>query len=146
MFRAIESGDSRQLLGLGEKLARQGHHPAAFLCLDRVFSVPVKLQAATLPEIARTLQTFHVYVRMLQKLWAFKNPCSDPEVCQVFSIERSTEDLFLLTKGSLLASHHNGNLTPSARETDQGILIPRWELEKLFKYVLRERLLKRVND
>ncbi|KAM5542264.1 hypothetical protein V8D89_004137 [Ganoderma adspersum] len=131
---------------LRDEFAGEGRYPAAFLCFDRVFSVPLKLQAATLPEIARALQTFYGYVRMLQELWAVNNPCDDPSVRKMFTIEFSTEDLFLLPNGSFLASHRNEPLTPSARETDRGLLIPRWELEKLLKYVLKERLLKRVKE
>ncbi|KAI1785582.1 hypothetical protein LXA43DRAFT_1185708 [Ganoderma leucocontextum] len=148
MFKLIAGRDTRQLLELAEKLTSHGpgRYPAAFLCLDRVFSAPLKLQTATLPEIASKLRTFHLYARMLQKFWAVNNPCDEPSVRKVFAIERSTEDLFLLPNVSLLASHRNDRLTPSARETDQGLLVPRWELERLFKYVLKGRLLKRVNE
>lgn len=146
MFRMIARRDTQQLLGLGEKFHAQGHYSAAFLCLDRVFSVPLKLQAATLPEISRALQKFYGYTRMLQKLWAVNSPCNDSGVCKLFAIELSTEDHFLLPNGSLLASQRNDRLTPSARDTDQGLLVSRWELERLLKYVLKARLLQRVNE
>lgn len=146
MFRVIARRDVQHLLELGERFVTQGRYPAAFLCLDRIFSVPIKLQAATLPEISRKLQTFHLYARMLSKLWTVNNPCDDPGVRKMFAIELSTEDLFLLPKDSLLATQHNDRLTPSARDTDQGLLVPRWELERLLKYVMKERLLKRVNE
>ncbi|PIL29959.1 hypothetical protein GSI_07870 [Ganoderma sinense ZZ0214-1] len=146
MFRSIAGRDMQRLLELGEKFTGEGRYPAAFLCLDRVFSMPLKLQASTLPGVAKKLNTFHIYARMLQKLWTVVNPCNDPDVRQVFAIECSTEDLFLIDKDSLLASHCNDRFTPSARKTDQGLLIPRWELERLLKYVLKGRLTKRVNE
>ena len=146
MFRSIAKRDSQQLLVLGEKFAGQGCEPAAFLCLDRVFSVPPKLQAAALPEIVKTLQTFYVYARMLRKLCIVNNPCDDPSVRRIFAISPSTEDLVLLPKGSILASQHNCRLTPSACDTDQGLLVPRWELDRLLKYFLKDRLLKRVKE
>ncbi|KAI1785420.1 hypothetical protein LXA43DRAFT_132940 [Ganoderma leucocontextum] len=146
MFKLIVRRDTQRLLELAVKLTSQGRHPAAFLCLDRVFTAPLNLQAATLPEITSKLQTFHVYACMLQKLWAVNNPCDEPDVRKVFAIERSTEDLFLIPNVSLLASNRNDRLTPSARETDQGLLVPRWELERLFKHVLKWRLLRRVNE
>ncbi|EJF58549.1 hypothetical protein DICSQDRAFT_172899 [Dichomitus squalens LYAD-421 SS1] len=131
---------------LRDEFVARASSAAAFLCLDRVFSVPLKLQTATLSEIATKLETFYVYARLLQRLWSVNNPCEDPDIRKVFALQPSTEDMFLLPKGTLLATEHNDRLTPSAREMEQGTLVPRWELEKLVKHVLKVRLLKRVKE
>ncbi|TBU21885.1 hypothetical protein BD311DRAFT_811916 [Dichomitus squalens] len=146
MFRAIAKRDTEQLLVLGKKFVARASSAAAFLCLDRVFSVPLKLQTATLSEIATKLEIFYVYARLLQRLWSVNNPCEDPDIRKVFALQPSTEDMFLLPKGTLLATEHNDRLTSSAREMEQGTLVPRWELEKLVKHVLKVRLLKRVKE
>lgn len=145
MFRALAQCDMQQLLQLGERFASRGHYPAAFLCLDRVFSVPLKLQASTLPDVASMLKIFLDYARMLRNLGAISNPCDSLCVRRLFALRISTEDLFLIAKGSLLAAERNSRLTPSVQEKDEGFLVPRWELEQLIKHVLKTRLLTRVN-
>ena len=148
MFRSIIKGNTTTLLSLGEKFASSGNHAAAILSLDYAFSVPLKLQAASLPDIARKLQTFFIYARMLQKLYAVAtaNPCDEPVIRKIFALQPSTEELFLLSTGSFMASQCSERLTPSARPHEQGTLVPRGELNRLIKHVLKVRLLKRVND
>ncbi|KAI0757675.1 hypothetical protein C8Q80DRAFT_1134839, partial [Daedaleopsis nitida] len=146
MFRAIAKRETARLLSLGEKFITALNEPATFLCLDFTFSVPLKLQAASLSDIANIQQTFLAYARMLQKLSNVAKPCEDTLVRKIFALKPSTEDLFLLPAGSFLAAQCNGRLTPSARITDQGTQVPRWELERLIKHELKVRLLDRVNE
>ncbi|KAI0716097.1 hypothetical protein C8T65DRAFT_606293 [Cerioporus squamosus] len=147
MFRAMVKRDAAEELRiLSAKFIATGNAPAAFLCLDRLFSAKLKLQTASLPEIAGSLQVFLTYARMLHKMSTVPNPCDDPVICRVFALQSSTEDLFRLHDGSFIASQCNSRLTPSARPTEQGTLVPRYELESLVKHVLKTRLLRRVND
>ncbi|TBU42438.1 hypothetical protein BD309DRAFT_866309 [Dichomitus squalens] len=147
MFIAIAKHDIQQLLILGKKFdVSQASGPAAFMCLDRVFSVPLKLQTATSSQLVHALQTFHLYACMLHKLWSVKNPCDDPTIRKVFALQDITEDVFLVPKGAILAAGCNDHLTPSAQETEHGVRVSRWELQKLIKHVLKLRLLKRVRE
>lgn len=147
MFRAVVKRDAaEELRTLSAKFFAAGNIAAAFLCLDRLFSTSPKLQTASLAQIADNLQTFLIYSRMLHKLSTVTNSCDDPVIRKVFALQNSTEDLFLVHAGSLMASQCNARLTPSARSTEQGTLVPRWELERLIKHVLKSRLLRRVND
>ncbi|TFK88273.1 hypothetical protein K466DRAFT_598787 [Polyporus arcularius HHB13444] len=146
MFRAIANCNSEELRTLGVKFASSGNVPAAFLCLDRAFSASLKLQTAALRDIADSLQTFLIYARMLQRLYSVTDSCNDPIIRKVFSLQSSTEDSFLLHPSTFLVSQCNSRLTPSARMTDEGTLVPRWELEHLIKHVLKVRLIRRVSE
>ena len=147
MFRAIVKRDGAgELCALSAKFSSSGNFPAAFLCLDRLFSTSPKLQTASLAEIANKLQTFLIYARMLHKLSTFVNPCDDPIIRRIFALQSSTEDLFLLHGGSFMATQCNAHLTPSARSAEQGTVVPRWELDRLVKHVLKSRLLRGIND
>ncbi|TBU23105.1 hypothetical protein BD311DRAFT_674657 [Dichomitus squalens] len=147
MFTAITKHDVQQLLILAKKLSvSEATSPAAFICLDRVFSVPLNLQTATSSQVVHALQTFHQYACMLQKLCSVKNPCDDPTVRKVFALQAITEDSFLVPKGAILAAGCDDRLTPSAQETEQGVRVNRWELEKLIIHVLKLRLRKRVKE
>ena len=146
MFRAIAKHDMQELLVLSNRFASRSNHSAAFICLDRIFSAPLKLQTATQSHIINALQTFYLYACMLQKFCSVRSPCDDPIVRRLFALEPFTADLFLLPKGALLAATSNRNLIPSAREVENGLLVNRWELEKLLKDVLKLRLLSRVNE
>ncbi|KAI0757678.1 hypothetical protein C8Q80DRAFT_1134850 [Daedaleopsis nitida] len=146
MFRAIAKRDTAGLLALGQNFMLGSNESATFLCFDYAFSGSLKLQAASLPDISKTQQTFYVYARMLQKMFILKEPCEDDRICKIFALRSSTENLFLLPRGSFLAAQCNGRITPSARTTEQGTSLPRPELERLIKQELKVRLLKRVND
>ncbi len=146
MFRAIVTRDAaEELRTLSTRFIAAGNTPAAFLCLDRLFSVTPKLQTASLTDIASSLQTFLTYAHMLHKLSTVPNPCDDAVIRKVFALQSSTEDLFRLHDGSFIGAQCTSRLTPSARPTEQGTLVPRYELERLIKHLLKARLLSRVN-
>ncbi|OBZ79120.1 TPR and ankyrin repeat-containing protein 1 [Grifola frondosa] len=145
MFRAIASSDLARLLQLGEKFYLLHHNmAAAFLCMDHVFSTMPKLQAASLSQIATKLQTFLSYAQMLQKFVSDSDLCNNKTIRKLFGFEASTEELFLIPKETSLFTQINDRLTPTARSTDEGSIVVRWELERLIGFFLRGRLLRRV--
>ncbi|OCH88979.1 hypothetical protein OBBRIDRAFT_757238 [Obba rivulosa] len=147
MFQAIASGDDTKLMQLGQKfLLISQNIPAAIMCFDRVFATTPKLQVATSNDITTTLQSFLRYAQILQKLTSDEDPCENEQLRRLFAFKSSTEELFLVQKETTLHTRLNGRHTPTARETDQGALVVRWELGNLLRHVLLEKLRKAVLD
>ncbi|KZT08921.1 uncharacterized protein LAESUDRAFT_675409 [Laetiporus sulphureus 93-53] len=145
MFRAIISNNLADLLPLANRFHHQHRNNAAtLLCLDHVFRSLPKLQVASLAEIAGRLQDFLLYVRMLQKFASDVQPCDNEDIKQIFGFQSATEESFLLPKETWLYARCNDRLTPTFRNTDEGAVILRWELNKLLRFVLEERLYKKV--
>ena len=149
MFRAAWQQDVPALAELGEWFhTKDEYHPAVLLCLDRVFAHDFGLQSATLPEIASCFQTFLVYARTLSRYSCDPNPCRNPNIQRLFAFRQvndDNEELFLLPKGSYLRSCAHSEATVVVKETtSQGVHISRWDLERLAKTALRDRLKERV--
>ncbi|TBU53452.1 hypothetical protein BD310DRAFT_938092 [Dichomitus squalens] len=149
MFRAIWQNDIPALAELGEWFhTRDEHHPAGLLCLDHVFAHDFGLESAALSEIASCFQTFLVYARTLSRYSCDPNPCQNSHIQKLFTFRRvnsDNEELFFLPKGSYLFSRAlDGGATILEETTAQGIYILRWNLERLAKTALRERLKDRV--
>ncbi|KAI0369978.1 hypothetical protein BV20DRAFT_945276 [Pilatotrama ljubarskyi] len=146
MFRAIARRDMDKLRTLRNRFSARGNLAAAFLCLDHVFSTPLKLQTAPLAEVVETLQTFAEYVHMLHSWSVDREASENKAIRKLFAIQTSSEDLFFLPRESFLSTQTNSRITPSVRATDLGISLPRWELEQLLKSVLNGLLLRRVKE
>lgn len=135
---------ARSLLGLSDRFSRwHEDHGAALRCLDHVFSSLPKLQVASASEVATSLQHFLLYARLLQKSAseAETNPCDNTDIKRLLGFEVATEDLFLVSRDTRMFVHYS--LAP--RQTDQGALVHRWELEKPVTDNLKERLRSKVN-
>ena len=147
MFRALAENDIPALVNLGKSFYSQNNFPATLLCLDRVFAHEFNLGSAdSLPEIVAYLQTFLIYARILQRFSCVPDPCANQDLQRLFAFRKATEDneeLFLLPKGCYLCARAQSN---GAVEVDgaKGVHIARWDLERLIKIELRDRLKDRV--
>ena len=146
MFRAISKHEMQVLVTLAGRFKSRNNNAATFLCLDRVFSIPLKLQVASLQEIASKLEIFFFYVRQLRQLAVITTPCDNLDIRKLFAVQTSTEDLFILQNQSLLATQCAPRLTPNARVGDSGTILPRSELDRLIKFILKDRLVRRVDE
>ncbi|KAI9068145.1 hypothetical protein FKP32DRAFT_1672451 [Trametes sanguinea] len=146
MFRAIARRNTNDLQALSKAFRSRGNSAAAFLCLDHVFASPLPLQNASLPDVSAALETFRDYALSLQHLVVNGALCDDPVIRKLFALQDLGDDLFLIPKDSFLSAETNMRHTPSAKPVDQGVSVPRWELEQLFKFVLRTRLLRRIQE
>ncbi|GBE78672.1 predicted protein [Sparassis crispa] len=146
MFRAIVSSEFETLLQLGEKFLHVHHdEAAALLCFDRVFGTSLKLQTASLPEIAEQLRSFLFYVQLLQKFANDVDPDNNGVIRRLFGFRSPTQELFLLPKETFLCTQCQMCSTPTWQVTEEGALVPRWVLRTLVRQVLRvERLLRRI--
>ncbi|KAH9919768.1 uncharacterized protein BXZ73DRAFT_104876 [Epithele typhae] len=145
MFSAIAHRDHNTLAALVDKFKAHSNKPAALLCMEHRFSVPFKLQNATLQEIVNAQRDFSSYVTDLHRIWFLAKPCDSLHVRKLFAFSPSSEDTFILPPNSLLASQCHPRITPSYRVVDQGISVSVWELEHLIKVVVKTKLMKVVN-
>lgn len=67
MFKAIQRADRASLCTLAEIFVGIGNDPAALLCLDHVFSSPLKLRNLPLAKVQALLSSYLAYVRLLNK-------------------------------------------------------------------------------
>ncbi|KAH9855762.1 hypothetical protein C2E23DRAFT_548924 [Lenzites betulinus] len=146
MFRAIARRDLTLLESLGIKFSTGGNVAAAFLCFDHVFSAPFKLQTASLVEVADKLCLFYAYACNLQRFCADSTIWGNSAVLKMFAIQESADETFLLPKDCYLATLTTPRLAPSAQVVELGIVLPRWELEKVLKCALTDMLLRRIKN
>jgi hypothetical protein len=67
MFKAIQRADHASLRTLARTFIRTRNDPAALLCLDHVFSLPLTLLKLSFVEIQAPLSLFLGYIRLLNK-------------------------------------------------------------------------------
>ena len=152
MFRALSQNDIPVLANLGELFHRQENLSAALLCLDRVFAHISSLESASLSEIVAYFQRFLIYARILQRLSCDPDPCGNQHIRRLFAFRTAngdSEELFVLPKGCYLYGRvHPGTPAEVEGVADKRIHhdIRRWDLERLIKEELRERLKKKVWD
>ncbi|KAH9945568.1 hypothetical protein B0H21DRAFT_877321 [Amylocystis lapponica] len=119
------------------------HHDdiAALMCLDRVFP--------NLPDlVAKQLQPFLLYARLLQKVIATLNLGASERMARLFAFKSATDEFFLVPSDTLLFAccHDYLRLSPDRRDNDRGTLIPRWVLFKVIHDFLCKRLWHRVRE
>ena len=68
MFKAIQRADCESLRTLARTFIGIGNDPASLLCLDHVFSSPLKLRSLPLAEVQASLSLYVDYVCLLNKL------------------------------------------------------------------------------
>ncbi|KAH9919767.1 uncharacterized protein BXZ73DRAFT_104875 [Epithele typhae] len=146
MFIAISRHDYPALAALVSKFVAVKNKPAVLLCMDHLFSIPLKLHNASLREIADKLHVFMVYTQNLGLLLGKQTPCESADVRKVLAILPFSEDVFVLPPNSLLAPQCTPRSTPNFRVIDQGISVPRWELDRLINVVLEARLLDAITE
>ena len=148
MFRALAENDIQALASLGESFHSRSNLPAALLCLDCVFAHNFDLESTeSLPEIISYLQTFLAYARILQRFSCIPDPCADQDLQRLFAFRKVTEDneeLFLVPKECYLYARIQDDRLVEVEDSTKGICISRWDLERLIKMGLRERLKDRV--
>ena len=148
MFRALAQNDIQALASLGESFHSQDNLPSALLCFDRVFAHDFNLASTgSLLEIVAYLRTFLTYARTLQRFSCVPDPCANRHLQRLFTFEKVTEDnqeLLFVRKECYLYARIQSNGPVRVQEGAKGIHIPRWDLERLIKSELRERLKDRV--
>ncbi|KAI0656844.1 hypothetical protein C8Q70DRAFT_1158814, partial [Cubamyces menziesii] len=148
MFRAIAKRDTAALGALSKAFQPRGNAAAVLMCLDHTFALPMQLQTAPITEVSAKLEIFLEYMQILQKLVGTTTVCSNAVVRRLFALQDSpeTEDHVLVPPDTFLSAQINPRTGPSARVTEQGISIPRWELEVIINNAFKNRLLQRIHQ
>lgn len=102
MFKAIERGNHASLRMLAKTFIRTGNDPAALLCLDHVFSSPLKLSNLSFVEIQASLSLFLDYIRLLNKFRSDKSLTEGSNHQRVFGFQILGENRYLAPKRTLL--------------------------------------------
>ena len=118
MFRAIRHADHTSLRTLAKGFIRTGNAPAALLCLDHVFSSPLRLQNLPLVEVRASLSLFLDYVRLLNKFYNDKSMDKGSDRQKLFGFLVLGENRYLAPKRTLLYQKLTIRPTPSGKTTD----------------------------
>ncbi|KAI0668726.1 hypothetical protein C8Q78DRAFT_979481 [Trametes maxima] len=145
MFQAIARLDFNNLLPLSRSFGRASNLPAQLVCLDYVFSLPLTLESKPPKEIAACFSEFLHYAGLLQRFACDSDPSNNVALQRLFGFALSDdEDRYLLRPTGIIASQCRQRDISVTQEDERGILISRWDLEKVVKTVLRDRLSTRV--
>lgn len=138
------SGDSTRLPHLGRNFYLQKNMPAALLCLDHYFVNPPRIIVMKGQEVAEILWMFHAYARLLHDVAFDRDPCNNPSIQKLFGFQRSTENLFLVPRGTFLHGILIGYRSPIHRNDAESMLVSNWDLSQGFRRSLCDRLRRRV--
>lgn len=150
MFEHIVRGQTLELLQLGERLlSAHDDSAAALLCLEHVFTKPVKILSAGASEAVSILRAFLVYCREMQRIGLELHPGQDDSLGRLFGFKAvdGAENIYELASGTFLHTYQCrrlGSATPS--DTSRPFVLNDWELKSLLRTALWERLRQRVND
>ncbi|KAJ6573822.1 hypothetical protein DFH09DRAFT_1361892 [Mycena vulgaris] len=140
MFQAIANRETSRLQLLGESFSKRDNAEVSLLCLDHCFANPPKIQALQVDAVAKILQVFYTYVRLLHYFAFNVDPCSSSVAEKLFGYRREGETNFLIPQGTFLY------LALPDRSANGNILLTGAELRMLFNQSLRDRLARRVRD
>ncbi|TFY54263.1 hypothetical protein EVJ58_g8968 [Rhodofomes roseus] len=147
MFRAIVANDASELLKLGEHFHIWHKDIASSLrCLDHAFMAIPKLRVASLREIAETLRHFNVYVALLHRYASAADLCEDEGIQRLFAFKMATDDFFLIPNDTFLFARCAHRLSQGSRQSDEGALVLRTELDRLLRHALQERLYTKIRE
>jgi len=102
MFKAIQLADHASLRTLAKMFIRTGNDPAALLCLDHVFSPPLKLINLSFVEIQTSLSIFLSYIRLLNKFGRDKSLAEGSNHQRLFGFQVLGENHYLAPKHTLV--------------------------------------------
>jgi len=118
MFKAIRHADHVSLRTLAKTFIRTENDPAALLCLDHVFSSPLKLQNLPLVQIQTSLSLYLGYVRLLNKFYNVKSLVEDSNHQKLFGFLVLGENRYLVPKHTVLYEKLTNRSTSGKKSTD----------------------------
>ncbi|KAJ7171712.1 hypothetical protein C8R43DRAFT_1231226 [Mycena crocata] len=145
MFQSICRREIPKLELLGEEF--EATNPvAALVCLDLVFTNPPKIQALHVDGVAKKLQTFYTYVRLLN-LFTWADPCHWHLAEKLCGYVRQGENDFLIPEGTFLHSVLRQQNHPAFHTSiEENVVIAGSELRDVFRRSLINRLEQRVQQ
>ncbi|KAJ7671910.1 hypothetical protein B0H17DRAFT_1141332 [Mycena rosella] len=140
MFQAIAKREISKLQLLAESFFAGDNSAVALLCLDHCFTNPPKIQALQVDAVAKDLQVFYTYVKLLHHFAFGVDPCNSPAAEKLFGYRKEGENNYSIAQGTFL------HLAFAERPSDGNIILAGSEIRALFQKVLRDRLAKRVGE
>ena len=118
MFEAIGCADSAGLRTLAKTFIEMGNDPAALLCLDHVFSSPLKLQNLSFIEIQASLSLYLDYIRLLNKFRGDESLARGSNHQKLFGFQVLGENRYLVPGHTILHEKLTNQSGPSKKSTD----------------------------
>ena len=118
MFKAIQRVDCTSLRALAKTFIGTGDDPAALLCLDHVFSSPLKLRGLPLAEVQAFLSLYLDYIRLLKKFRRDESLAEGSNHQRLFGFQVLGEDHYLVPERTLLREELTNQLGPSRKGVD----------------------------
>lgn len=152
MFEAIRTSNKKVLRDLGRKFILKSLPIPAILCFNHYFAAIPVMYAMSQSEISDILRDFFAYCNLLQHLVYTASPCSNPQICKLFSILTRQEGTFLLPTATYLNIRilETRSRTSLWGSNDEGIIISEGELSRrLREFIsgwLREQVYKQNNE
>jgi hypothetical protein len=141
MFQAIAKRELSKLQVLGQSFYELDDNTAvSLLCLDHCFAHPPKIQAIPVQAVAKDLQVFLIYVKLLYYFAFNVDPCTSPAAEKLFGYRREGENNYSIASGTFLYS-----ALPN-RSSDGSVILTGSELRVVFHQSLRYRLARRVEE
>lgn len=149
MFRSITRLESTSLQVLGERLLSAHQDPAAaILCLDHAFNNSLKIQHDKGSAAVSTLRAFLMYCQQLQQITSKPYPGQDVNLQHLFGFRpvEGSENTYTLASGTFLHRYHFRRTGATSSDESQELVRNEWDLAKLLKDAVDERLKQRVNS
>ncbi|KAJ6614863.1 hypothetical protein B0H10DRAFT_2042924 [Mycena sp. CBHHK59/15] len=148
MFQAIVNRTVSKLEALGKMFLAANNLAVALLCLDHCFVNPPKLQALPVDAVAKSLEVFQSYVKLLYYFAFNVDPCNTPTAEILFGYRREGEHSFLIPRQTFLhvALQKYQHPAHTRSSGNISILLSGPELRDIFHRSLKERLAGRVRE
>ena len=143
MFEAIRDADYASLHTLSKTFIGTGNDPAALLCLDHVFSSPLKLQNLPFVEVQASLSFYLDYVRLLDKFGRDESLDRGSNHQRLFGFRVLGENRYLAPKHTLLYEKLVGR-SGSGRKTVDGYTCGFDEIRRVIVQLLKSRIRDRT--
>jgi len=102
MFEAIQRANRASLCTIAKTFIKTGNDPAALLCLDHVFSFPLKLRNLPLVEVQASLSLYLDYIHLLDKFWHDESLAQGSNHQKLFGFQVLGDDHYLVPRYTIL--------------------------------------------
>ena len=147
MFQLISKGDYKHLRALGERLYHGCQDSiSALLCFDHFFSMPFNLQELSTSGLATVLASFLLYTKGLTSIAFHRTASSDPRFQRLFGFQQASANMFLVFRGSLLATEILKNSRILVTKDEAGIVVRGVDLDWMLNNWMRSHLVLRIKN
>ena len=118
MFKAIQNTDRTGLRQLARVFVRTGNAPAALLCLDHLFSSPLRLRNLSLAEVQASLSLYLDYIRLLNRFRSDESLAEGSNRQRSFGFQALGGNRYLVPEHTLLYGKLTNRSDSAGKSTD----------------------------